>query len=301
MQRTFYRGKLLLFGEYAVVHGALALAVPSLYGQTFHVNTNVAPGISWKALDEQGNAWLELKLSEHLEIQGEADDKATFLAGVLRRAFLFREVTDLDHGYEITTQLDYPRLWGLGSSATLYAFLGDLLQVDPYTLFFATSKGSGFDIACATSETPLFYRVSEQQPYVLPAEISPAIKEKLLFVYRGNKQDSLREVSRVDANVFTTGIQDKISQIATSAAASNDIQEWIKLMNEHEEILSGIIGLEKVKPSLFPDFDGSIKSLGAWGGDFVMATSAHLTLEEMTGYFMRKGYPIVKRWNELLV
>ena len=44
------------------------------------------------------------------------------------------------------------------------------------------------------------------------------------------------------------------------------------MINQHEEIIENLIGIEAVKKKYFSDFKGSIKSLGAWGGDFVMAT-----------------------------
>ena len=48
---------------------------------------------------------------------------------------------------------------------------------------------------------------------------------------------------------------------------------------------------------LFPDFDGVIKSLGAWGGDFVMVISN----ENPTDYFMEKGYETVIPYEEMIL
>ena len=57
--------------------------------------------------------------------------------------------------------------------------------------------------------------------------------------------------------------------------------------------------MEPVKNKIFPDFWGAIKSLGAWGGDFVLATSSK---DEATtkDYFNSKGYHTVLLFSELV-
>ena len=58
MQQKFYsHGKLLISGEYAVLDGALALAVPTRFGQHMSVRENNSGILSWTSLDENGNAW----------------------------------------------------------------------------------------------------------------------------------------------------------------------------------------------------------------------------------------------------
>ena len=62
-------------------------------------------------------------------------------------------------------------------------------------------------------------------------------------------------------------------------------------------ILSDILELETVKERLFSDFKGTIKSLGAWGGDFVMA----LSKENPTNYFTSKGYKTILSYEEMIL
>jgi hypothetical protein len=50
-----------------------------------------------------------------------------------------------------------------------------------------------------------------------------------------------------------------------------------------------------VKEVLFSDFPGSIKSLGAWGGDFILVTKAGDTVK----YFERMGYTTIIPWKEM--
>src|SRR5690606_17098005 len=58
--KTFYsNGKLLLTGEYVVLDGAVALAVPTTLGQSLMVEPIGEPKIEWQSLDAQGNIWFE--------------------------------------------------------------------------------------------------------------------------------------------------------------------------------------------------------------------------------------------------
>ncbi len=71
-------------------------------------------------------------------------------------------------------------------------------------------------------------------------------------------------------------------------------------MDQHEQLISSVIGRETVKKLLFPDFDGSIKSLGAWGGDFVLACT-YLPASAVQNYFTQKGFETVIPYNEMIL
>jgi hypothetical protein len=50
-----------------------------------------------------------------------------------------------------------------------------------------------------------------------------------------------------------------------------------------------------VQQRLFADYPGVVKSLGAWGGDFVLATQ----LDHAKVYFPQAGYATVLGWDDL--
>jgi len=52
-----------------------------------------------------------------------------------------------------------------------------------------------------------------------------------------------------------------------------------------------------VHASLFSDFPGSIKSLGAWGGDFVLAASA----SPAENYFKTRGYTTYFAYHDFIL
>jgi hypothetical protein len=68
-------------------------------------------------------------------------------------------------------------------------------------------------------------------------------------------------------------------------------------MEQHEIIMSDVLETKTVQENLFPDFKGVVKSLGAWGGDFVMV----LSKENPTAYFKEKGYPTVLSYEEMVL
>ena len=54
-----------------------------------------------------------------------------------------------------------------------------------------------------------------------------------------------------------------------------------------------------VKKLRFNDFNGAVKSLGAWGGDFVMAVS-NLSTEDNEKYFSSKGHDYCLNYKEII-
>jgi hypothetical protein len=44
-----------------------------------------------------------------------------------------------------------------------------------------------------------------------------------------------------------------------------------------------------------------VKSLGAWGGDFFLASTNKWTFEEVRKYFENKGLMTVFKWNDLIL
>ena len=68
-----------------------------------------------------------------------------------------------------------------------------------------------------------------------------------------------------------------------------------KGLKTHERVISEMIGLPTVKEQLFQDYEGIVKSLGAWGGDFVLATGDDKT----RSYFKSKGFETVISYSKM--
>jgi hypothetical protein len=114
-------------------------------------------------------------------------------------------------------------------------------------------------------------------------------------VHLNKKQDSKKGIARYrNTSVDEKTIQ-RISDISNKLLMCYTLSDFEKLMNAHEEIISEIIKLPTIKEQLFSDYPNTIKSLGAWGGDFVLATGTEKEME----YFRKKGFGTVVPFGEM--
>lgn len=312
---SFYsNGKLLITGEYLVLDGALSLATPTIYGQSLTVRPLSEKQLVWKSLDEKGKIWFE----EIYTIQSLAEgpisniltgDKESIpssekdsVSNTLR--FILSEAIKLnpgflgeDHGHEVTTSLNFPRDWGLGSSSTLINNIAQWAKIDAYALLWNSFPGSGYDIACAQYNSPITYRLKEARPIVNIASFYPPFKNELYFIHLNRKQDSRDGIAHYkgkELNIHT--IISQINSITQRILTSTKLPQFEKLINKHEAIISDILEMPTIKQRLFPDYKGAIKSLGAWGGDFILATGN----KDCPQYFKDKGFTTVIPYSRMV-
>ncbi|WP_321540039.1 GYDIA family GHMP kinase [Flavobacterium piscinae] len=154
MKQTFYsNGKLLLTGEYVVLDGALALALPTKFGQNLIVEPISSEQILWKSFDQDGSVWFEDEFSFdeiiHKPFDAENSVRNTLLE-ILHEAFQMQpDFLFHKNGFNIQTNLTFPKNWGLGTSSTLINNIGQWLNIDAFELLNRSFGGSGYDIACA--------------------------------------------------------------------------------------------------------------------------------------------------------
>ncbi len=288
-------GKLLLTGEYAVLDGAEALAIPVRYGQTLRAQTAASPAqLHWMSTDWRGQLWFKASFRlPDLEVMRASDESTTQRLQALLLACRRQQPAFLTdgRGWQVHMAADYPLHWGLGSSSTLVAALARWAEVDPYVLLFETLGGSGYDIACAFASGPIFYQLVGRTPYVTPAPFFPPFSDRLFFVFLEKKQDSRAEIRRFrQRDTPSPQWLSAVSALARRCALAQTLEEFAELLREHERLLSVALDLPPVQESLFPDFPGVVKSLGAWGGDFILAASC-LSSANTVRYFQEKGFP----------
>ena len=318
MTTSFYsNGKLLITGEYLVLDGALSLAIPTIYGQSLTVRHIPEKQLIWKSLDEKGKIWFEENymldaLGEGEELFGismlpphnkesipssENRSVSDTLGGILASAKkLNPQFLMGNHGYEVTTFLNFPRDWGLGSSSTLINNIAQWATIDAYTLLWNSFGGSGYDIACAQHHVPITYRLRNKRPTVTIAPFSPPYKNELYFIHLNKKQNSRDGIAYYKGKELDIHAPiSQINNITQRILTSTKLQQFEKLITKHEAILGEILNVPPVKQRLFPDFKGAIKSLGAWGGDFILATGNKNTPK----YFNDKGYSTVIPYSKM--
>ncbi|MCF2875291.1 MULTISPECIES: GYDIA family GHMP kinase [unclassified Tenacibaculum] len=307
---TFYsNGKLLLTGEYVVLDEAISLAVPTKFGQDLIVEPIKEPQLIWGSFTNTGECWFEasfylpkLRLTSatfNSDKEGSAEFIAETLRDILQEAKrLNPKFLDNQHGFIVKTNLTFPQNWGLGSSSTLINNIASWAEVNPFTLLWNAFSGSGYDIACASHNSPILYQLKENQPIVNEVSFNPGFSDELFFVYLNQKQNSREGISqykqhRNEAKLLIHEI-DALTQEFLTTNSSKDLN---KIIVEHEQIISSIIKQQPVKKRLFSDYFGEIKSLGAWGGDFILATGN----DDSIDYFNQKGFDTILPYKEMIL
>lgn len=297
-------GKLLISGEYLVLDGALAMAVPTKFGQKLDVSLHEDfSGIRWEAC-VLNKGWLHVSFGSRLFNIIHTNDQilAQHLKKILKKAFELGNITvDNQKGILIRTNLDFDKTWGLGSSSTLLSNIGYWLDVDPFYLSKETSNGSGFDVAAARSNSPIFYQLVDGRPQISSIEFQPQFKDQLYFVHLNNKKNTEESVTSYKAKVKANQSDvSEVSSLSRIIAGAKDLIDFEKALLEHENILSKVLGIDRIKKQFFSDFPGEIKSLGAWGGDFVMATYSGPE-SNLRNYFTSKGKSTILRFNDMVL
>lgn len=274
--RFYAHGKLLLTAEYLVLHGATALALPTRQGQWLEARPTENGELWWQAFDEHDHRWLEVRFRlPDLHILQSTDAEAALRLQQLLLAAERHKPGCVHHaaGWLVQTRLEFNRHWGLGSSSSLVSLMAQWLQLDPFTFYFETQTGSGYDLACATATGPILYTRHIPQPQVQAVRFQPPFAQQLRWVYLGQKQNSLREVkSYLRSGKPYTGLLNEVSDITRSILNATELEGFSTLLAEHETIIGHALGRKTVGETQFAGYPGQAKSLGAWGGDFVLLT-----------------------------
>tara|TARA_A100001011_G_scaffold235025_1_gene243085 strand:- start:6591 stop:7490 length:900 start_codon:yes stop_codon:yes gene_type:complete len=297
--KFYAKGKLLLTAEYAVLGGAKALALPTKLGQSLEITQTTSGIITWKSVDANGQLWYENSFDKKTFAPQQQNDA---IGQRLQQLFLvINEVNptllaDTD-GLFFVSSLEFNRSWGLGSSSTLVSLLAQWSEVNPYVLLQKVFGGSGYDIACATADGALLYeRTNAIHPTITAVDFNPCFKDQLFFVHLNQKQDSQQAVVAFDNGVLTQQKMKIINGLTQSFLSNLILMDFQELMTQHEAIIASLINATPIQKLLFNDYPGTIKSLGAWGGDFILACGAANTPD----YFAHKGYKTCLTYQSLV-
>ncbi len=299
--KKFYsNGKLLLSGEYVVLDGGLGWAIPTKYGQHLTVTENKSGLLSWQSVDDQGGIWFEgvYELNTLTEESSSVKEVSDSVVKLLKEAQRLNPLFLKEgKGYAIKTVLTFPKDWGLGSSSTLINNLASWAGINSYELLKATFGGSGYDIACANHDRPILYHLDNGTPKIEVLEFKTPFIDSLYFVYLNQKKNSREAIVAYRKLDVDSQLIANISQITRDLVTATEIANFEALLGEHERLLSAAMGITTIQKQLFEDYPHVIKSLGAWGGDFVLATGDQNT----SRYFKEKGYDVVIPFSEMIL
>ena len=295
MKSFHSNGKLLISGEYLVLDGALSLALPCKFGQYLNFTEDSNGTLEWISKDMNDTIWFTAYFeAKTLKVLKTSNYNTVKWVKKILEFCNKNSLTNKSLQGKIECKLEFPNNWGLGSSSTLLNNLASLYEINPYDLHFSTTNGSGYDIACAGSNSALTYQVIENIPKVKKMDWSPIFKDEILFIFLKKKQKSNLEVKRFKELKKDPDLISRISSITKEIIYSKTIEEFEHLLDEHEAITGQYIQSETVKSKYFSDYEGSVKSLGAWGGDFVLATRKN------KNYFLDKGFDTILSFSEII-
>jgi mevalonate kinase len=301
--QTFYsNGKLLLTGEYVVLDGAEALAVPTRFGQNLVIRKGQNREFKWTSFDSDKSIWFQdiLTFSEikNKNVSEKNDAVKNTLIEILHQANLQNPTILNQLGFEIETHLTFPRNWGLGTSSTLINNIAQWFQIDAFELLAKSFGGSGYDIACAQTNLPIIYQLENEIPNFKTVSFNPTFKDQIYFVYLNQKQSSKSAITTyLTQRHKSPSICSKINTITQKVVHCKTLDAFAQLIEYHEILLSEVLETITIKEQLFSDFEGVIKSLGAWGGDFIMVIS----LKDPKNYFSEKGYRLILGFDEVVL
>ncbi|MGI9527890.1 MAG: GYDIA family GHMP kinase [Weeksellaceae bacterium] len=303
-QTYFAHGKLLLTGEYVVLDGAKAIGLPTKIGQHLKVQTinNAHHIIKWSAKLQNDSIWFEVIINlPDFSIQSTTDlDKGQTITEILKKVQVLNpQVFSEDFSYHFETKLDFDKEWGLGSSSTLITLLSKFADINAFDLAKQTFGGSGYDISCAMMPKIQFYQLYKNQRKVNFISIPDFVKDAGYFIYLNQKQNSREGIQQYQEIPTSKALINSISEISEELIKAPNLAEFEDLLFVHESLIANHLEIPTIQEELFSDYeDGIIKSLGAWGGDFIFVTAEN---EKSLSYFKKKGFDTLFPWRDLIV
>ena len=293
-------GKVLITSEYFILKGALALAIPTNYSQSLNFTSIDSNNLIWEAYDEKKEIWFNTVFElPSLNIVKNDNEKSRVLQSILLSAQkLNSKFLNQSQGGKVKTNLDFPTNWGLGSSSTLINNISNWANINAYELLWLNFKGSGYDIACAKTKSSILYQLKNSKPIVKEVNFKPVFFENLFFIYLNKKQNSNKQIEFFNKKQSENSkLIDTFSDLTVEFFECKKLIDFQNCIKKHEILLSKHLNIKPVKENLFKDYSGEIKSLGAWGGDFILAAGPTNT----PNYFNKKGFNTVISYKKMFI
>ena len=299
MGGIFSPGKLMLTSEYFAMDGALVLAVPTQLGQEFFYEEkdDEKSLIFWEA-HHQNKLWLKAVIDyrKWRVIETNIPSSAEFILKTLKNVQALSEIKFKNNfTYYLKTNLQFPADYGLGSSSTLMTNLAEWAKIDPFHLNKISLGGSGYDIAVAKEQSAVLFQSVPEIKYE-KVNFNPPFKDDLIFLHLNQKQDSREGINFYRSKNKSQKLVDEFSDITRNVLLCNELEKFSELMLIHEQKISDFLEIPTVSDRFFADCPVFVKSLGAWGGDFVMTSK----FDGFKDYFWGKDFKTIFEWSGII-
>ncbi|WP_213277830.1 GYDIA family GHMP kinase [Chryseobacterium indologenes] len=299
MNAIFSPGKLMLTSEYFAIDGALVLAVPTKLGQEFFFEEKEDGKslIFWEAY-HQNKFWLKavIDYKNWQILETNIPSSAEFIVKTLKNVQQFSNIKFKSTlTYHLKTNLQFPANYGLGSSSTLMNNLAEWAEIDPFHLNTISLGGSGYDIAVAKEKSAVLFQSKPEIKYE-KVDFNPSFKNELIFIHLNQKQDSREGINFYKSKKKSPELVNEFSDITKKIMLCSELEIFSELMMIHERKIADFLEISTVKEKFFSDCPSFVKSLGAWGGDFVMSAK----FGGFKDYFWEKGFSTVFEWENII-
>ena len=302
-------GKLMLFGEHAVVysHPCLVTAV----NQRMYVSVELLEAKEFY-LDAPEVKVLKYQKPMNKIGKGEIAKGAKFVEIAIKN---FAERYGLKNGIKVTTKSEFSSLFGFGSSsaATVCVIkalseltnthLSDkqLFDLSYKTVLDIQGKGSGFDIAAAIYGGTLYFFTAGKIIKKLKINSLP-----LIVAYSGVKADTVTLIKKVKEqetkypkiikNIYNN-IED-IVELAKKAIEKKDWQQVGELMNINQGYLESLgVSTQKLSAMIYVVKNNGgygAKLSGAGGGDCIIALAPQTKIGQIKKVMKSVGGEFIK-------
>ena len=299
MNAIFSPGKLMLTSEYFAIDGALVLAVPTKLGQEFFFDEkdDERSLIFWEAL-HQDKHWLTavIDYKKWQILETNIPSSAEFILKTLKNVQQLSTTKFKNNfTYHLKTNLQFPADFGLGSSSTLMNNLSEWAEIDPFHLNTISLGGSGYDIAVAKEKSAILFQ-SKPEIKVEKVNFNPSFRNELIFIHLNQKQDSREGINLYKSKIKSPELVNEFSDITKKILLCSELEKFSELMMIHERKIADFLEISTVKEKIFSDCPSFVKSLGAWGGDFVMSAK----FGGFKDYFWEKGFTTIFEWSNII-
>ncbi|MDV3853089.1 30S ribosomal protein S6 [Elizabethkingia anophelis] len=280
--------------------GAKALAIPTKPGQDLSAEKidDHRSLIYWETYRE-GKLWLKTCI-DYKNLFVTETNIANASAFILK---IFSTLKDMgsesleaDYSYILKSNVQFPENFGLGSSSTLMNNIANWGNVDAFALNDIALGGSGYDIAVAKAGAPIIYTRNGGNKTVETVNYSPSFKDQLLFVHLNKKQDSREGITMYKQMEKSQDLIHYFSELTDEILISENLENFSLIMEDHEKTMSIFLKIPTVKEKYFKNAPSFFKSLGAWGGDFILTTK----FCDYENYFLHNGFPNFFSYDELI-
>ena len=303
-------GKLMLFGEHAVVYGHPCIV--TAVDQRMFVTAEIT---------NTGNFELEapdVKITSYKKAiseigQGEMPKGAQFVEAAVKN--ILKKYKRNLTGLSVTTRSEFSSQFGFGSSSAstvcMVKALTELLSLkltnkEIFDIAFKTvldiqGKGSGFDVAAGVYGGTLYFVTPGKKIEKLNIKNLP-----LIVGYSGVKADTVTLINKVsdtakDYPRVIDGIYDIVGIIVNEAkpyVVKENFEELGRLMNLNQGLLESMgVSIDKLSQMIYAARDNGAygaKLSGAGGGDCIIALAPAKNISIIGKAIQRVGGTIIK-------